>query len=127
MTTILLIYLHELYQSQKNSALTLILLKPIIVWARDESTLKNLPVLPEEDQVGMKNEHTGSLRDELDGLAQQLEELIATCSQLRSENEKLRLVEETLSVEKEELVSRNREAKRRIDLVVDRLRSTQTA
>jgi hypothetical protein len=46
---------------------------------------------------------------------------------LRSENEKLRLVEETLSVEKEELVSRNREAKRRIDLVVDRLRSAQTA
>tara|TARA_B100000475_G_C14803904_1_gene233169 strand:- start:287 stop:514 length:228 start_codon:yes stop_codon:yes gene_type:complete len=75
----------------------------------------------------MNNEHTGSLRDELDGLAQQLEELIATCSQLRSENEKLRFVEETLNVEKEELVSRNREAKRRIDLVVDRLRSAQTA
>ena len=52
----------------------------------------------------MNNEHTGPLRDELDGLAQQLEELIATCSQLRSENEKLRLVEETLNVEKEELV-----------------------
>ena len=31
----------------------------------------------------MSNEHTGLLRDELDGLAQQLEELIATCSQLR--------------------------------------------
>jgi hypothetical protein len=75
----------------------------------------------------MNNEHTGSLRDELDGLAQQLEELIATCSQLRSENEKLRLVEETLNVEKEELVSRNREAKPRIDLVVDRLRSAQTS
>jgi len=56
-----------------------------------------------------------------------LEELIATCSQLRSENEKLRLAEETLNVEKEELESRNREAKRRIDLVVDRLRSTKPA
>ena len=75
----------------------------------------------------MNNEHTGSLRGELDGLAQQLEELIATCSQLRSENEKLRLAEESLNVEKEELVSRNREAKRRIDLVVDRLRSAKTA
>ena len=85
------------------------------------------PALPEEDQTRMNNEHTGSLRGELDGLAQQLEELIATCSQLRSENEKLRLAEETLNVEKEELVSRNREAKRRIDLVVDRLRSAKTA
>ena len=75
----------------------------------------------------MNNEHTGPLRGELDGLAQQLEELIATCSELRSENEKLRLAEETLNVEKEELVSRNREAKRRIDLVVDRLRSAKTA
>ena len=54
-------------------------------------------------------------------------ELIATCSQLRSENEKLRLAEETLNIEKEELESRNREAKRRIDLVVDRLRSTKPA
>ena len=73
----------------------------------------------------MNNEHTGSLRAELDGLSHQLEELIATCSQLLSENDKLRLGEETLNVEKEELESRNREAKRRIDLVVDRLRSTK--
>ena len=48
----------------------------------------------------MNDEHAGSLRVELDGLSQQLEELIATCSQLRSENEKLRLAEETLNVEK---------------------------
>ncbi len=75
----------------------------------------------------MNDEHAGSLRVELDGLSQQLEELIATCSQLRSENEKLRLAEETPNVEKEELESRNREAKRRIDLVVDRLRSTKPA
>ena len=65
----------------------------------------------------MNNEDTGALRVELDGLSQQLEELIATCRQLRSENEKLRLAEETLNVEKEELVSRNREAKRRIELL----------
>ena len=75
----------------------------------------------------MNNAHAGSLRAELDGLSQKLEELIATCSQLRSENEKLRWAEETLNVEKEELESRNREAKRRIDLVVDRLRSTKPA
>ena len=75
----------------------------------------------------MNDEHAGSLRAELDGLSHQLEELIATCSQLRSENEELRLAEETLNGEKEELESRNREAKRRIDLVVDRLRSTKPA
>lgn len=77
---------------------------------------------PEEDQAKMNDKQTPPLRDEIEGLARQVEHLIETCGDLRSQNEELRAAEEQVIREKEELVSRNREAKRRIDLVVDRLR-----
>ena len=70
----------------------------------------------------MNDKQTPPLRDEIEGLARQVEHLIATCGDLRSQNEELRAAEEQVTREKEELVGRNREAKRRIDLVVDRLR-----
>ena len=77
---------------------------------------------PEEDQAKMNDKQTPPLRGEIEGLARQVEHLIETCGDLRSQNEELRAAEEQVIREKEELVSRNREAKRRIDLVVDRLR-----
>ena len=77
---------------------------------------------PEEDQAKMNDKQTPPLRGEIEGLAQQVEHLIETCGDLRSQNEELRAAEEQVTREKEELVSRNLEAKRRIDLVVDRLR-----
>lgn len=67
------------------------------------------------------------LIDEIEALAAQLEDLVATCGQLREENQALRLSEESLSAEKEDLISRNLEAKRRIDLVVDRLRAAKAS
>ncbi|MHC8865780.1 hypothetical protein ACYVVI_11455 [Arenicellales bacterium IMCC57338] len=67
------------------------------------------------------------LLTEIEALAAQLEDLVATCNRLRSENEKLRLVEQTLTSEKEDLINRNLEAKKRIDMVVDRLRTAQTS
>jgi len=77
---------------------------------------------PEEDQAKMNDKQTPPLRGEIEGLARQVEHLIETCGHLRSQNEELRAAEEQVTREKEELVSRNLEAKRRIDLVVDRLR-----
>ena len=77
---------------------------------------------PEEDQAKMNDKQTPPLRDEIEGLARQVEHLIETCGDLRSQNKELRAAEEQVTREKEELVGRNREAKRRIDLVVDRLR-----
>ena len=67
------------------------------------------------------------LLTEIEALAAQLEDLVATCNRLKSENEKLRLVEQTLTSEKEDLINRNLEAKKRIDMVVDRLRTAQTS
>ena len=77
---------------------------------------------PEEDQAKMNDKQTPPLRGEIEGLARQVEHLIETCGDLRSQNEELRAAEQQVTREKEELVGRNREAKRRIDLVVDRLR-----
>ena len=77
---------------------------------------------PEEDQAKMNDKQTPPLRGEIEGLARQVEYLIETCGDLRSQNKELRAAEEQVTREKEELVGRNREAKRRIDLVVDRLR-----
>ncbi|MBT7813086.1 MAG: hypothetical protein HN549_06465 [Proteobacteria bacterium] len=67
------------------------------------------------------------LLTEIEALAAQLEDLVATGNHLRSENQKLRLVEQTLSSENEDLINRNLEAKKRIDVVVDRLRTAQTS
>ena len=67
------------------------------------------------------------LLTEIEALAAPLEDLVATCNHLRSENQKLRLVEQTLSSENEDLINRNLEAKKRIDVVVDRLRTAQTS
>ena len=82
---------------------------------------------PEEDPAKMNDKQTPPLRDEIEGLVRQVEHLIETCGDLRSQNEELRAAEEQVTREKEELVSRNREAKRRIDLVVDRLRGAASS
>jgi len=73
----------------------------------------------------MANKPRELLTDEIEALAAQLEDLVATCGQLREDNQALRRSRESLSAEKEDLISRNLEAKRRIDLVVDRLRSAR--
>ena len=74
----------------------------------------------------MNDKQTPPLRDGIEGLARQVEHLIETCGDLRSQNEELRAAEEQVTREKEELVGRNREAKRRIDLEVDRLRGADS-
>jgi uncharacterized protein (TIGR02449 family) len=95
----------------------------MILPVRGHITINTSPAkYPEEDQAKMNDKQTPPLRDEIEGLAQQVEHLIETCGDLRSQNEELRAAEKQVTREKEELVSRNREAKRRIDLVVDRLR-----
>ncbi|MEK9785480.1 MAG: hypothetical protein ACO3RT_11315 [Arenicellales bacterium] len=75
----------------------------------------------------MANNPSEHLIDEIEALATQLDGLVQTCSNLRAENEQLREAEQTLAAEKADLITRNLEAKRRIDLVVDRLRSSQAS
>ena len=55
-------------------------------------------------------------------ISDRTEELIKLVKRLQADNHQLRLQQDQLSAEKVELQDRNREAKQRIDLIVDRLR-----
>ena len=55
-------------------------------------------------------------------ISDRTEELIKLVRRLQADNHQLRLQQDQLSAEKLELQDRNREAKQRIDLIVDRLR-----
>ena len=59
-------------------------------------------------------------------ISDRTEELIKLVKRLQADNHQLRLQQDQLSAEKLELQDRNREAKQRIDLIVDRLRMLET-
>ena len=67
------------------------------------------------------------VNDEVDGLAGQLEDLIGVCSKLQSENSELRTNRQQLEQDNAHLLGRNREAKHRIDQIIDRLRASDIA
>ena len=67
-----------------------------------------------------------NLEREVELLADRTEELIKVLKRLQADNHQLRLQQNELSAEKVELQDRNREAKQRIDLIVDRLRTLES-
>ena len=75
-------------------------------------------------QMPMTNQQSESmnLEAEVKLLADRAEELIKTLKRLQADNHQLRLLQDQLSAEKVELRDRNRQAKQRIDLIVERLR-----
>ena len=67
-----------------------------------------------------------NLEMEVELLADRAEELIKALKRLQADNHQLRLQQDQLSAEKVELQDRNRQAKQRIDLIVDRLRTLES-
>ena len=63
-----------------------------------------------------------NLEAEVKMISDRAEELIKLMQRLQADNHQLRLQQGQLSAEKVELQNRNREAKQRIDLIVERLR-----
>ena len=59
-------------------------------------------------------------------LTDRAEELIKALKRLQADNHQLRLQQDQLSAEKVELLDRNLEAKQRIDLIVERLRTLES-
>ena len=59
---------------------------------------------------------------QIDLLTEQVDNLIDACGQLQNQNQQLAIEKEDLNREREDLLGRNREAKLRIDRVVERLR-----
>lgn len=68
-----------------------------------------------------------NLKDEIDGLAGQLEELIGVCAKLQSDNSELRTHHDKLQRDNEFLHTRNREAKQRVDKIIGRLHESDGA
>ena len=58
-------------------------------------------------------------------IAERAEELIKLVKRLQADNHQMRLHQEQLTIEKTELQDRNREAKSRIDQIVERLRQLE--
>ena len=66
------------------------------------------------------------LETEVELLSDRAEELIKTLKRLQADNHQLRLQQDQLSLEKVDLQDRNRQAKQRIDLIVERLRTLES-
>ena len=67
-----------------------------------------------------------NLEAEVKLLADRAEELIKALKRLQADNHQLQLQQDQLSAEKMELQDRNRQAKQRIDLIVERLRTLES-
>ena len=79
-------------------------------------------------KMPMTNQQSESvnLETEVKLLVDRAEELIKTLKRLQADNHQLRLQQDQLSAEKLELQDRNRQAKQRIDLIVERLRTLES-
>ena len=75
----------------------------------------------------MDGRNNKSLDDQMSVLSAKIDDLIQTCGRLQTENQQLSLEKNELAQSKEELLNRNREAKRKIDKVVERLRGLEAS
>ncbi len=75
----------------------------------------------------MDGRNNKSLDDQMSVLTAKIDDLIQTCGRLQTENQQLSLEKNELAQSKEELLNRNREAKRKIDRVVERLRGLEAS
>ena len=75
----------------------------------------------------MDGRNNKSLDDQMSVLTAKIDDLIQTCGRLQTENQQLSLEKNELAQSKEELLNRNREAKRKIDKVVERLQGLEAS
>ena len=75
----------------------------------------------------MDGRNNKSLDDQMSVLTAKIDDLIQTCGRLQTENQQLSLEKNELAQSKEELLNRNREAKRKIDKVGERLRGLEAS
>ena len=75
----------------------------------------------------MDGRNNKNLDDQMSVLAAKIDDLIQTCGRLQTENQQLSLEKNELTESKEELLNRHREAKRKIDKVVERLRGLEAS
>ncbi len=70
----------------------------------------------------MDNQENRTATTQIHLLTEQVDNLIDACGRLQNQNQQLSTEKEELNRERQDLLGRNREAKLRIDRVVERLR-----
>ena len=75
----------------------------------------------------MDGRNNKNLDDQMSVLTAKIDDLIQTCGRLQTENQQLSLEKNELTESKEELLNRHREAKHKIDKVVERLRGLEAS
>ena len=75
----------------------------------------------------MDGRNNKNLDDQMSVLTAKIDDLIQTCGRLQTENQQLSLEKNELTESREELLNRHREAKRKIDKVVERLRGLEAS
>ena len=75
----------------------------------------------------MTNQQSGPMNIDagIEVISDKAEELIKLVKRLQADNHQMRIHQEQLTIEKTELQDRNREAKSRIDQIVERLRQLE--
>ena len=61
----------------------------------------------------------------IEALARQVDDLIALCDQLRTENESLKHQQATLSGERARLIEKNEQARARVEAMISRLKAME--
>ena len=71
------------------------------------------------------NDRQGIQEQDLRALEVRVEELIRACTHLKDENKTLRATEEELTRERDRLLDKTESARKRVEAMIDRLRSLE--
>ena len=76
----------------------------------------------------MEKRDTGKLSEQdLKGLEIRVNELIATCEELKKENKLLKLQQDSYTSERANLIDKNEQARKRVEAMITRLKSMEVS
>jgi cell division protein ZapB len=75
----------------------------------------------------MSRQTAQEMEARIDALTRQVDELIAHCERLQSENESLKHQQNSLSGERARLIEKNEQARVRVEAMISRLKAMETS
>ena len=75
----------------------------------------------------MSDEAAREAEERLEALARQVEDLVALCERLHTENESLKHQQATLSSERARLIEKNEQARARVEAMISRLKAMENS
>ena len=76
---------------------------------------------------GMSEDLARDAEARIEALGRQVDDLIALCEQLRTENESLKHQQATLSGERARLIEKNEQARARVEAMISRLKAMESS